>query len=124
MYLREKKVYYVQNNSTGQRESLGTKVEQEAKRLLEVRNSVGAATALNLELGKVYFRAADPKMASRTWQAAMDELSSHGSDSTQARCKREMQCKAYDLIREKPIVGTTAEDLKTVLKRGGRATNH
>jgi len=66
MYLREKKVYYVQNNSTGGRESLRTKDEQEAKRLLDVRNSAGKATALNLELGKAYLRAADPKLASRT----------------------------------------------------------
>ena len=124
MCLREKKVYYIQNNSTGERESLRTKDKQEAERLLEVRNSAGKATALNLELGKVYLRAADPKLANRTWQAAMDELSSHGIESTTARCQREMKCKAYDLIREKPIVETTAEDLKTVLKRGGRATNH
>ena len=68
MYLREKKVYYIQNNSTGERESLRTKDKQEAERLLEVRNSAGKATALNLELGKVYLRAADPKMASRTAQ--------------------------------------------------------
>jgi integrase len=121
---RRGRVYYVQNNSTGEQESLRTKNEQEAKRFLEVRNTAGKATALNLELGKVYLKAADPKMASRTWQAAMDELSSHGIDSTQARCKREMLRKAYDLIREKPIVETKAEDLKAVLKRGGRATNH
>jgi hypothetical protein len=54
----------------------------------------------------------------------MDELSSHGIESARTRCKREMRSKAYDLIREKPIVETTREDLKAVLKRGGRATNH
>ena len=123
MFVREK-VYYLQNNSTGDQKSLRTKDKQEAKRLLEIHNAAGRATALNLELGRAYLRAADPKIASRTWQAAMDELSSHGIESTQTRCRREMRSKAYDLIREKPIVETTREDLKAVLKRGGRATNH
>jgi integrase len=123
MFLR-RRVYYIQNNRTGEQTSLRTKDEQQAKRLLEVHNSTGKATALNLELGKVYLRAADPKMASRTWQSAMDELSSHGIEATQARCKREMQSRPLDLIRNKPIVETTGEDLKAVLKRGGVATNH
>jgi hypothetical protein len=35
-----------------------------------------------------------------------------------------MTSKAFDLIRNKPIVETTAEDLKIVLKRGGSAANH
>jgi hypothetical protein len=70
MFLR-RAVYYIQNNRTGEQTSLRTKDEQEAKRLLEVHNLAGKGTALNLELGKVYLRAADPKMASRTWQAVM-----------------------------------------------------
>jgi hypothetical protein len=61
MYLREKRVYYVQNNSTGGRESLRTKDEQEAKRLLEVHNSAGKATALNLQIGRPYLRRQTPR---------------------------------------------------------------
>ena len=112
LFRRRGGFYYAENNSTGEQRSLKTKDKQEAKRLVEVHNSTSKARALNLELGKVYLRAADPKLASRTWQVAMDELSSHGIESTQSRCKREMQSRAYDLIRAKPIIETTAEDLK------------
>ena len=54
----------------------------------------------------------------------MEDLSSHGKDASQKRCKREMASKAFDLIRNKLIVETTSEDLKAVLKRGGSATNN
>jgi hypothetical protein len=47
-----------------------------------------------------------------------------GKESTQARCKREMESKAFALLRDKRMVETTPEDLKAVLKRGGAATNH
>jgi integrase len=121
---RRKNVYYVQHSQTGEQISLRTKNEQQAKRMLEARNSTEETAALNLELGRLYLRAANPQLATRNWQVAMDELASHGKESTQNRCSRAMKSKAFDLIRAKPIVETTAEDLKAVLKRGGHATNH
>jgi integrase len=122
LFRRRGGVYYAENNSTGEQKILRTRDRHEAKRLLDAYNST--STALNLELGRVYLRAADPKLASRTWQTAMNELSSHGQEATQERCKREMNSKAFDSIRKKTIIETTAEELKAVLKRGGGATNH
>lgn len=125
LYCRENGVYYVFNKDTRERKSLGTTDPTEAQKLLTGYNTQSDQTAaLNLELAKAYLRAADPRMATRTWRAAMEELSSHGIESTQARCKRALQSKAFDPIRDKLIFETTAEDLKAVLKRGGSAANN
>ena len=124
LFRRKNGVFYLHNNATGEQRSLRTSDRAEAEKLLTAENEARKDSALNLELGKVYIRAADPEMAKRTWQAVMDDLSSHGKEQTQARCKREMASKAFDIIRDKPLIQTTAEDLKAVLKRGGAATNN
>jgi integrase len=54
----------------------------------------------------------------------MDELKSRGAESSKIRYKRAMRAKEFDLIRNRPIIKTTAEDLRAVLKRGGNATNN
>src|SRR5688500_15015637 len=114
-------MFYLFNNQTKEMRSLGTTDRAEAQRLLDVENQARETSSLNLQLGVVYLRNADPNMATRTWQEAMNELSSHGKETSQKRCKREMDSKAFDLIRKKPIIETTSEDLKAVLKRGGSA---
>jgi hypothetical protein len=117
-------VFYIQNNSTGEQRSLGTKDKEVAKRLWESENHARKSPALNLELGKVYLRASDPAMMVRTWQVVMDELSSHGQESSQQRCKREMQSQAFSILKSKTLVETTSEDFKAVLKRGGNSANN
>jgi hypothetical protein len=63
-------------------------------------------------------------MAARPWQVAMDELCARGKEVSQKRYARELKSKVFDLIRNKPIIETNADDLKTVLKRGGTVTNN
>jgi hypothetical protein len=116
--------YYVQNNQTGKQKSLRTTDKAEANSLLEAQNRARQPAAVNLEIGKAYLRAADPAITARTWQVAMDELASHGKTASQERCKREMASKPFNLIRSKPMIETTREDLKAVLARGGSATNN
>jgi len=116
--------FYVENNDTGDQRSLGTKDRATAKLLFEAENKARREPALNLEFARIHARAADPKLATRTWSEAMEELSRHGQAQSQARCRREMASKPFNGIRDKPIMTTTAEDLKAVLKRGGSATNN
>ena len=116
--------YYIENNSTREQRCLHTSDKHEAKRLLDAANQARQTPAMNLQLGKVYIAHADPKMATRTWQEAMLELSSHGKEVSQKRCTRELNSKAFDIIRNKAIIATTSEDLKAVLKRGGAAANN
>jgi integrase len=117
-------VYYLQNNSTREQRSLHTKDEATALKLLSAENQPREQASLNMEIGVAYISHADPQMATRTWQTAMDEFCSRGQVGTQARCARELKSPAYDIIRNKPIIKTTAEDLKAVLKRGGAITNN
>lgn len=121
---RRNGVYYLHNNATGVQRSLGTKDKEQAKRLFAAENHAKQETALNLELGKVYLRGADPKLATRVWQEVMDELSSHGKPASQARCKREMDSPAFSVIRNKLLVETTGDDLRAVLNKGGSAANN
>jgi len=43
---------------------------------------------------------------------------------SQKRCRRELESKAFNPIRNKVIIETTGEDLDAVLKRGGSAANN
>lgn len=117
-------VYYIQNNSTGEQRSLKTKDEETATRLWECENNARKPAALNLELGKVYLRASDPAITTRNWQVVMDDLSSHGKESSQKRCKSEVQSQAFALLRNKKLVDTNGEDLLLVLKRGGASAHY
>jgi integrase len=125
MYRRKRTgVYYIQNNRTREQQSLATTDRGEAKRILDAKNQEQQTPALNLQLGKAFITNADPKMGTRTWQEAMDELSSHGKQVSQSRSARALKSTAFDTIRKLPIALTTTEDLKAVLKRSGAAANN
>src|SRR5206468_3560764 len=81
-------------------------------------NELHRQPTLNLNLARAYLAAHDPKMANRTWQAVMDEMATHGIPSTQVRCARGFRSKAYDPIRNKPLVQTTGEDLLAIHANG------
>ena len=117
-------IYYLENTQTGQQESLETTDKQQAKKICDARNLERQTPDLNLKLGMAYLTSADPEMATRTWAAAMAELSSRGIQASRERCAREMQADAYNHLRDKKIAETRAEDLRLVLKRGGNATNN
>jgi len=121
---RNRPNYFIEDTETGEQRSLGTADEATAQRLLDAENQARQNPSLNRQLGKVYMTNADPKMATRKWQEAMDELSSHGVEVTQKRCARALQSSAFNIIRNKLIIETTAEDFRAVLKRGGAATNN
>ena len=124
LFRRNKTNYYLQNNETGEQKSLGTSDPQEAQKLLNAANDARQTPTLNLQLGKVYLTNASPEIGKRTWQTVINELSSHGISSTQERYTREFRSKAYDSIRNKPLIETTSDDFRAVLKRGTKSTNH
>src|ERR1700677_3307398 len=101
MFQRRGGVFYWQDNETRQQGSLGTKDEYAARKLLHAKNESFEQPILNLALARAYASAHDPKMATRTWRDVMAEMSSHGKATTQERCKRAMDSKSLDLIRDK-----------------------
>jgi hypothetical protein len=73
---------------------------------------------LNVQIARAYLTAGDPAFAQRTWQSVMEQMQTHGKESTKTRCARAMQSRAFDGLRRKKLMETTAEDLLTILNGG------
>ena len=69
MYSRSDRggMFYLFNKQTKELTSLGTTDKDEAQKLLDVENRAREASSLNLQLGTVYLRNADPNTAKRIW---------------------------------------------------------
>jgi integrase len=124
LYRRRNGVFYWQENDSSKQGTLRTSDRREAERLLNAMNESHRQPILNLNLARAYLAAHDPKMATRTWQAVMDEMATHGIPTTQQRCARGFRSRAYDPIRNKPIVQTTTADLLAVLHANGNCVSH
>ena len=123
-YQRSGGVFYWQEIGTSNRGSLRTKDRAEAQRLVQAMNEAHKQPTLNLALGRAYLSAHDPKMCTRTWQDVMDEMARHGRPTTQTRCARAMRSRAYDPIRSKPLVESTAEDFLSICHAHGNSVGH
>ncbi|MCP5517218.1 MAG: tyrosine-type recombinase/integrase [Verrucomicrobiales bacterium] len=121
---RRGRVFYFQDGETGRQTSLRTVDRRKAERILLAKNEASEQPALNLSLARAYLTAHNAEMVNRTWEDVMQELASHGVDSTQERSRREFRSAAYDPIRSRRIIETRSEDFLAVLRAGGRATNH
>ena len=94
--------------------------------LLAVANADGVAAILELmcrdfQLTRDGFP--DLMLAKRTWQVPMEELASTKRGATRERWQRVVKDKAYDLIRDLPILETQAEHFLKVLHTGTVSTN-
>src|SRR5580698_10272778 len=96
-------VFYSEDTTTRKQISLRTKNEAEALTLLHSKNEAHRQPVLNLHIARTYLTATDPEIAKRTWQAPMDEITKTKTGPTLVRCKRAMQDKAFDIIRDLPI---------------------
>ena len=121
MFRRQGGVYYWQDNQTKQQGSLGAKDKHAAQRLLNAKNEAFEQPILNLALAKAYASAHDPKMATRTWREVMAEMQSHGRASTQQRCRRAMNSKAFDLIRDKNLIAKTSPSIALEYRSSSRS---
>jgi hypothetical protein len=65
----------------------------------------------------------DPALTARTWQNVMELIASTKKGSTLARWQSAIRDKAFDIIRDRKLIETTAEHFLTVLKDGTVATN-
>lgn len=124
LYRRRNGVFYWQENDSSKQGTLRTTERREAERLLNAMNESHREPTLNLTLARAYLAAHDPRMAKRTWQAVMDEMATHGIPTTQERCARGFRSKAYDAIRNKPLVQTTGEDLLAIVHANGNCVAH
>jgi integrase len=116
--------YYCIDSATGKRTSLRTTSEDEARQLVEAKNNSQRQPVLNLQIARAYLSASDPAFVKRTWQHVMDEIQTHGRASTQIRYVRGMKSRAFDDIRHKKLLETTAEDFFAILKSEQMSVGH
>jgi integrase len=120
---RRSGVFYYEDTTTGQQLSLRTKDEAEARTLLNAKNESFRQPILNRQIARTYLAATDSVMATRIWQVPMDEMTKTKTGSTRHRHESAMRDKAFDLIRNQPILETQAADFLKVLELGKVSTN-
>ena len=118
-----KGVYYSEDTVTGKQHSLRTKDEAEALTLLHSKNEAYRQPVLNLQIARTYLTATGPEVAKRTWQVPMDEMTKTKTGNTHARHVVAMKDKAFDLIRNLPILETHSAHFLKVLELGSVSTN-
>jgi integrase len=117
---RRRGTYYLQDGRTGKQQSLGTSDRHEAARLLEIKRQISEDAGFNQFIIKTCLSTRDPMLARRTWGTVMDQMKTHGRESTQSRCARAMNCPAFKSIRNIKLVETRSEDFLSLLN--GHAT--
>jgi integrase len=121
---RRGETFYMQDSRTGKQQSLETKDRKAALRLLEIKRQTVADPGFNQFILKSCLTTQDPLLGKRTWQSVMEQMQTHGKDSTKTRCARAMKCKAFDALRPVKLVETTAEDFLTILSGGKVSVVH
>src|SRR5580704_13690617 len=116
-------VFYMEDTATGKQTSLRTKDETEARSLLNARNEAQRQPVLNLHLARAYLTASDPAFVERTWGVVMEQMQSRGKESSRERYSSVFKSKAYDGLRNKKLLETTADDFFTVFKQNKVAIN-
>ena len=122
-YRRSNGVFYCEDTVTRKQESLKTKDEASALTLLHSKNEAFRQPYLNQQIALAYLSATDAAAAKRTWQVAMDEMTSMKLGETKIRYERAMKDEAFDLIRQQPILETRAEHFLKVFRAGTVCTN-
>ena len=118
-----KGVFYSEDTTTGKQISLRTKDQAAALTLLHSKNEAYRQPVLNLQIARTYLTATDPEVAKRTWQVPMDEMTKTKTGPTHARHVVAMKDKAFDLIRNVPILETHSAHFLKVLELGSVSTN-
>jgi integrase len=123
LFKRSSGIFFIQDNASGKQESLRTRDKNEARRLWAARNESHQQPAINLQIARAYLTASDPQIAKRTWQLVMDETAKLKQGPTRERWERAMKDRAFDSIRQKPILETRPEHFLRVLENGTVCTN-
>src|SRR6266498_5231034 len=116
-------MFYLEDTETRKQESLGTRDRAEATTLLNARNESVRQPQLNLQIAKAYLAGTDSGVSTRTWQNALDAIVETKNGSTKDRWRRAAKETALDLIRDRVIIETQAEQVLACLNAGTVSTN-
>ena len=120
---RRNGIYYCEDSKTGKQESLRTRDEAAAKAMLHSKNEAYRQPILNQSIAVVYLSATDPEAATRPWRFVMNEMTATKRDDTRHRYETAWADKAFDLIRDLPLLDTRADHFLKVLRTGTVSTN-
>jgi integrase len=115
--------YYCVDTKTGKRTSLGTTNADDAKQIIEARNNSERQPVLNLQIAKAYLAGSDNGITTRTWQHAIEALTSTKREANQYRWKTAAKDKAFAMLLPQVIIETKSETLLKVLQMGTVSTN-
>src|SRR5438874_13787706 len=118
VFLRPSGVCYREDLLNGDQGALKTREQGEAFRLVAAKNETQDGPAFSRQLARVYWKAGDPAAATRTWQSVMDELVKLKHGSNQHRWEVAMEDKAFDPLRQLPVLETRPEHFVRVLQAG------
>jgi integrase len=116
-------VYWIQDNTTGKQESLGTKIKSEAQRLFAVRNEAHRQPIINMQIARAYLLVGDPAASKRDWQSVMEEIVKLKQKETLRRWQTAIKDKAFDAIRTLPLIETRAEHFLRAMEKGKVSSN-
>lgn len=91
---------------------------------MEIKRQTTADSAFNQIILKTCLVTQDRLLAKRTWQTVMDQIQTHGKESSKCRYVRAMKAKAFDSLLNIKLVETTAEDFLSVLNGGKVSVAH
>jgi hypothetical protein len=127
IYIRGKhsggKVWWIQNNKTGKRESLRTTSKNDALEMLLLRNRPCELAAHHAQIARTHLLLSNAQDASRTWQSVMDAAAVKKSGNTKIRWQRACASKPFNHIRNLIVANTTSDDFDKVLNAGGNSAN-
>lgn len=127
IYIRGKhsgsKVWWIEDNETGKRESLRTTDKNQALQILVTRNAPQQRADFHVQMARTHLLMGNPQDATRTWQAVMDSMLCKRNGSTKTRYERAFDSKPFDHIRNLIVADTTSDHLEKVLNAGGVSAN-
>lgn len=121
---RRGEVYYLQDGRTGKQQSLETKDKKEALRLLEIKRQSAVNSGFNQIVLKTCLTTQDPLLAKRTWETVMQQIQTHGKESTRTRYARAVKSKSFNRLRHVKLVETSADDFLAILNRAKFSDAH
>jgi integrase len=118
-------MWYLHDKETDQRISLETKDKNRANELLVAHNEAAREPAFNLQKARVYLAASDPKVGTRTWENALNELISAkpAGSANRHRWETFAKDKALKSLLPLVIIETRADQMLNVLTQGKISTN-
>lgn len=108
--------FYAFDKQTKKRESLATKDQAEAERIINAKNEALVQPFINLHFAKAYLAGVDAKMLTRTWEEVFDAIIELKQGSAQVRWKVAKKTKTFTSILKTPLIQTKADDFLAVLK--------